>query len=69
MDELINHMVEIFSQWIGISNHHNVHFKYLTILYGNYTKAKNFLNILLFQVKKVTKPKAVLSLRDNFLKD
>ena len=32
MDELINHMVEIFSQWIGISNHHNVHFKYPSFL-------------------------------------
>lgn len=24
MDELINQMVGILSQWIGISNHHNV---------------------------------------------
>ena len=31
---------EILSQCIWISNHHTVHFKYLTILFVNYTSIK-----------------------------
>ena len=33
MDELNDYMVGIFSQCIDVSSHHNVHFKYLTILF------------------------------------
>lgn len=37
MDVLINSMVEIFSQCL--TNHH-VYFKYLTVLFVNYTSTK-----------------------------
>ena len=25
--------------WVGVSNHHNVHFKYITIVFANINKA------------------------------
>ena len=37
MNVLLNWMVGIVSQCICTSNHHNVHFKYLTILFVSYT--------------------------------
>ena len=37
---LISFTMEIISQCICISNHPSVHFKYLTILYVNYTSIK-----------------------------
>ena len=40
MDVLINLMGGILSQCIHISNHHIVHFKYLKILFVNYTSVK-----------------------------
>ena len=40
MDVLINRMGGVLSQCILVSNHHDVHFKYLTILYANYASIK-----------------------------
>ena len=37
---LIKQMVEILPQRAHISNHHNAHFKYLNILFVNYTSIK-----------------------------
>lgn len=40
MGVLITQMGEILSQGMYTSNHHNVHFKYLTIVFVNYTSIK-----------------------------
>lgn len=40
MDVLINPMVGILLQCIHMLNHHDVHYKYLTILFANYTLTK-----------------------------
>ena len=40
MDMLINLMGRILPKCIRISNHHQIHFKYLTILFVNYTSIK-----------------------------
>lgn len=37
---LINRLGGVLSQYILVSNHHDVHFKYLTVLYANYTSIK-----------------------------
>lgn len=47
MDVLINLMVVFLSQCILVTNHHVVHFKYLTILFASYTSMK-----LKFEKKK-----------------
>ena len=40
MDELINLIVVIISQCISIANYHIVYFKYIAILFVNYTSIK-----------------------------
>lgn len=40
MDVLIKLIVGILSQYICTSNHHIVHFKYIIILFANYTFIK-----------------------------
>ena len=37
---LINMMGGTFSQYSHVSNHHDIHFKYLTTLFVNYTSIK-----------------------------
>lgn len=76
MGVLINQMVGIISQCIHVSNHHNVHFKQLTISCQLYLNKAEFLKLnkeLLFQVKtlysSVIKPKAVFSVRNYFPED
>ena len=59
----------MFSQWIRISNHHDVYFKYLTILFVNYTSVKPkkrnkesmLSNIFIFQLEKPSVRKTQLS--------
>ena len=40
MDVLINPMGEALSRCVHVSNHHDVHFKYLIILFANYITRK-----------------------------
>ena len=40
MDVLINSIVGNFSQYMHLSNNYIVHFKYITILFVNYTSGK-----------------------------
>lgn len=40
MNVLIESMVGIPSQYIHVSNDHVIHFKYITILFVNYTSVK-----------------------------
>ena len=63
MDVLINYMRGILSPCIRISNHHNLSFKYLTILCQLYLSKAEIKNILSLNIRLGKKEHSVTSFK------